>query len=66
MMIETAFGSRVVAVRSNGRVDLLEDSASPPRWVDWIGEVDALEEWGIDAPPRLITVGLGESSNQSI
>lgn len=48
MMIETAFGPRVVAVRSNGRVDLLEDSASPPRWVDWIGEVDALEEWGIE------------------
>lgn len=52
MMIETAFGSRVVAVRSNGRVDLLEDSALPPRWVDWIGEVDALEEWGIKFDDR--------------
>lgn len=52
MMIETAFGSRVVAVRSNGRVDLLDDSASPPRWIDWIGEVDALEEWGIEFDDR--------------
>ncbi len=46
--IETEFGVRTVALRSSGRVDLLDASATPPRWVDWVGEVDALEELGVE------------------
>lgn len=50
--VETSFGTRTVEVRSNGRVDLLDESASPPRWVDWIGEVDVIEEWEIEFDAR--------------